>query len=350
MSWLRILFFPFSLIYGFIVHIRNVLFDWGILPSTSYSIPVISIGNLSVGGAGKTPHVEFLIRMLQKQRKIAILSRGYRRKTHGFFEAETDTHIKDIGDEVAQLKRKFPDVVVAVHERRRKGISQIMKTHPETDLVILDDAFQHRYVNPDLNLLLTEYYKPFFDNYLLPCGSLRESRSCVKRADALIITKTPAVFSPLDERYFLQKLSPYQVKSIFFSTLHYLPLVPLWDSPPANTSMSFKTIFLLTGIANITSIGEHLKNQCQELFNYTFPDHHQFRVGDLEKIRNHFRTTISQSKAIITTEKDYMRLQNKAFKEFFRGIPVYYLPIEVRFHPKDQKKFEDFLIKYLKRS
>jgi tetraacyldisaccharide 4'-kinase len=348
MTWLRILLFPLSLIYGFILHIRNLLFDWRILPSTTYDVQIISVGNLSMGGAGKTPHVEFLIRLLQKKRKIAVLSRGYRRKTRGFIEAETNTLVQDIGDEVAQLKRKFPEVIVAVHEKRRKGISRIMNSHPETDLIILDDAFQHRYVNPGLNLLLTEYYKPFFDNFLLPSGSLRESRSGVKRADALIVTKTPAVFSPLDERYFLQKLSPYQVKRIFFSTLQYLPLVPLWDSPPTVASISYKTIFLLTGIANIASISEHLKNQCQELFNYSFPDHHQFRVGDLEKIRNHYRTTISQSKVIITTEKDFMRLQNQDFKKFFRGIPVYYLPIEVRFHPKDQKKFEAFIYSYLK--
>lgn len=350
MSWLRLLMIPLALLYGMVAFLRNKLFDWRILPSESFDVPVISVGNLISGGSGKTPHVEYLIRMLRDRYRIAVLSRGYKRKTKGFYIAREDSSVREVGDEPLQMKQKFPDIIVAVHERRTKGIKALLKDYPDTNLILLDDAFQHRYVKPGLNLLLTEYYHPFFRNFLLPAGTLREPRSGVKRADALIVTKTPGVFSPLDRRFFLKKLCRFRIKKILFSSLKYQILRPLGNTSPATLREKTKTIFLYTGIANPSSIEEHLKMHCQELIVRTFPDHHQFTVSDLKKLRERFNDSMSRSKIIVVTEKDAMRLQHPALTEQLKGLPVYCLPVEVFFHRPDQQQFEslieDFLLQY----
>jgi tetraacyldisaccharide 4'-kinase len=348
MTWLRVILFPFSLIYGLIVRIRNKLFDWHILPSREFPIPVISIGNLSTGGTGKTPHVEYLIRMLYKEKRIAVLSRGYKRKSKGFVLAGEESSVHDIGDEALQIKSKFPDVLVAVHEKRSAGIKHILDAHPETELIILDDAFQHRYVKPGLNILLTEYYNPFFRNFLLPCGNLREPKSGINRADVVVVTKTPPVFSPLDRRFFLQKLTPYKTNNVFFSSLTYSSLIPLNDFSSKTRTLQFKTIFLITGIANPEALEEHLKKQCQELFVYKYPDHYQFRIDDLKSILNDYHANISRSKAIITTEKDATRLHRPDLKKILSMTVAYYLPVQVRFHEPDKNDFESIIYSFLK--
>ncbi len=340
---------PLALVYGMIVWARNLLFDWGILPSERFSIPVISVGNLSTGGAGKTPHVEFLVRLLSGRYRIAVLSRGYKRKTKGFLLAGPDSTVTTIGDESLQVFRKFPGIVVAVDERRRRGIRRILKEYPGTNLIILDDAFQHRYVKPGLNLLLTGYYNPFFRNYLFPAGNLRERKRSAQRADALIVTKTPPVFSPLDRRYFLKKLCHYRLPKIFFSTMEYGELQPLTAGSPRQPSFSPKTIFLLTGIANPESLEEHLKTRCKDLIVHKYPDHHFFTSKDLKKLRAHYDRTISHSKIIITTEKDAMRLDDRLVEHLDR-LPCYVLPVRVRFRDQDREQFarllEDFLSGY----
>lgn len=347
MTWFCVFLWPLSLIYGLILHIRNKLFDWQILPSAQYSVPVISIGNLSTGGTGKTPHTEYLIKLLQKHKNIAVLSRGYKRKTKGFQLASETSSANDIGDEPLQIKRKFPEVLVAVHEKRRKGIDRILKDYPGINTIILDDAFQHRYVKPGLNLLLTEYYKPFFNNFLLPCGSLREPKSGSRRAQAIIITKTPAVFSPLDKRFFLQKLKPYQPAHVFFSGLRYGKPVPVWQPGKKDTTNRFKSIFLLTGIANPDALEQYLQGQCEVLHLYTYRDHHSFKRSELKKLRDHFLADISHSKAIITTEKDAMRLQTDEARQILAGIPAFYIPVNVQFQNRGKIGFDRFILDYL---
>ncbi len=346
MSPFRLLLLPFCLIYGFITWIRNKLFDWRLLPSKSFSIPVISLGNLSTGGTGKTPHVEYLVNYLRENYNMAVLSRGYKRKTRGFLIAGPNHTANEIGDEPLQICRKFPDIIVAVHERRRKGIEKIMEMHPEVNLIILDDAFQHRFVKPGLNLLLTEYYKPFFNNFILPCGNLRELKKGARRAHALIVSKTPRVFSPLDRKYFLEKLNKYQLEKVFFSTVEYGPWVPLLPECKKNTT-GYKTIFLFSGIANTSSIEEHLKRNCQELIVKKFPDHYQFSARDLEKLRQEFKDTFGRDKAIVVTEKDAMRLQQKVLLDKLKGLPVFFIPIKVVFHNGDQEKFEKLVDGFL---
>ncbi len=347
MSWWRFLLFPFALLYGLVVGMRNLLFDWGILPSRRFSVPVIAIGNLSSGGTGKTPHVEYLAGKFCKTHRVAILSRGYKRRTRGFRWVETTSRVEETGDEPLQMKKKFPGTYVAVHERRSRGIRIMLQQQPDIDLVILDDAYQHRWVKPGLNLLLTEYYKPFFSNYLLPVGSLREPGRRVQRADVLIVTKTPPVFSPLDRRFFMQKLKKYRPRKVLFSSLHYHRLRPLHPDGPPLPGGKIKTIFLLTGIANASALEEHLKKECSELIVFPFPDHHQFTPADLEGLKTRFQESISQTKIIVTTEKDAMRLQQSELLECTHSLPLFFLPIEVFFHPPDLRYFDQLLHRFL---
>ncbi len=344
------LLLPFALLYGMIMWLRNLLFDVGVLPSKELPVPVISIGNIRIGGTGKTPHVEYLVNLLKDKYQIAVLSRGYKRQTRGFILAGEGVTAQDIGDESMQIYLKFPDIRVAVHEKRSKGIKQILEKHPEVNLIILDDAFQHRYVKPGLNLLLTGYYNPFFKDFLLPAGYLREAKKSAKRADLLIVTKTPVVFSPLDRRFFLKKLKPFYDGQVFFSKFIYNKLAPLYPEIPGDIPQKVKSIFLVTGIANTVALEEYLKQICQELFVFSFPDHHSFSLKDIKKIHNQFTKTISQGKIIVTTEKDAMRMQMPKLKDFLVDLPVYYLPIEVSFHNDDKKAFENIVFKYLSSS
>lgn len=347
MGWARFLFYPFALMYGLIVQVRNKCFDWGILPSASFPVPVISVGNLSTGGTGKTPHVEYLIRLLQNDYPLAVLSRGYKRKSRGFVEAGQQATVSQVGDEPLQIKKKFPGVVVAVHESRRRGIRRILQLHPEVRVILLDDAFQHRFVRPGLNILLTEYYHPFYRNFLLPSGTLREPKSGARRADVLIVTKTPPVFSPLDRRIILQALRPYRLSKVLFSRLTYPAWVPLKPGKPAVRQENVKTIFLFTGIANASALEEYLKTFCKELVVIKFPDHHQFKTRDLEKIRKRYEESLSREKILLTTEKDTMRMQDPALLKILQGLPVFYIPVEVHFREKDRKAFNALVLNYI---
>lgn len=349
MSWFKLFLWPFSLLYGLVMLIRNKLFDWKILPSKRFGVAVIGVGNLSTGGTGKTPHTEYLVNMLHKKRNVAVLSRGYKRDTKGFRSVSATSTAAEVGDEPAQVKRKFPGVLVVVHERRKKGIEKIIKDYPEVDTIILDDAFQHRYVQPGLKLLLTDYYKPFFDNHVLPMGNLREFKSGARRADAMIITKTPDVFSPLEKRFFEHRLQPYRKTSIFFSSLKYAPPLPVWPLTIQPDKRGFKTIFMLTGIENPDAFQQYLHARCEELRSYRFRDHHQFSSNDLCSVRDDFNACISRSKAVITTEKDAMRLQSGQAKDILQGIPVYYIPIKVVFHKTGKTTFDAFILEYLQK-
>jgi len=321
------------------------MFDWGLLPSKHFDIPVISIGNLSTGGTGKTPHVEFLIELFKSQYQVAVLSRGYKRTTKGFLLVTSNLSASETGDEPLQICHKFPEVLVAVDEKRTHGIAQIRSHYPHINLIILDDAFQHRYVSPGLSILITGFYHPFFDDFLLPCGNLREFRSGAKRAHALIISKTPSVFPILARKYFIDKVKKYNFKRIFFSTLEYGEWVPLHAGFKA--ANRYKIIFLLTGIANTSSLEEYLKRHCMELVLKSFPDHHKFTEAELSGVAKDFKNRHGDSKAIVITEKDYMRLKEQNLLQIFSKIPIFYIPIKVKFHKPDAVEFVDFLHGFL---
>lgn len=343
MKLLKILAFPFALLYGLLTTIRNKLFDWSILKERKYNIPIIGVGNLSTGGTGKTPHVEYLIKILKSGFKVAALSRGYKRETKGFQIAKPFSQVKDVGDEPLQISLKHPDAVVAVCKKRREGIKKIINKFPNNQAIILDDVFQHRYVKPGLNILLTDYHRIFTENYILPTGNLREFRWNAKRADAIVVTKTPGVFSPLDRKLILKDLSKYKVDNVFFSYIKYGDWEPFSDAAKKEREQKAKTIFLITGIANPVPLEEHLKRSCLDLKTFRFPDHYQFKEVDIRKIVQKYQETFSGSKTIVTTEKDMMRLRGKNFRKLLKNIPVYYIPIEVDFHNDDKENFNQMV-------
>jgi len=347
MNVVRVILFPFAILYGAITGIRNLLFDLGILPSRSFDHPLIGIGNLSTGGTGKTPHIEYLIKLLKPNYKVATLSRGYKRKTKGFVLAQKNSTIDEIGDEPLQMLTNHPDISVAVCENRVMGIKTLLSTKPENQVILLDDVFQHRYVKPGLNILLTDYHNLFTDNYLVPTGDLRESRRNASRADILIITKSPQIFSPLDKRLILEKVGKYNIRQIFFSYIKYGDWKPFNEKGTKFNYQKAKTIFLLTGIANPIPLAEHLKRYCSELKTLRFSDHHQFSEKELGAVADLYHSTFGSSKAIVTSQKDSMRLRNPLLQKILSDVPVYYIPIEVAFQPCDKQIFDSLIESYM---
>jgi tetraacyldisaccharide 4'-kinase len=341
----RWLLLPFSFIYSIIVWIRNKMFDLNILRSREFNFPVIVVGNITVGGTGKTPHVEYLIRLLKDKKKVAVLSRGYKRKSKGFIVADESDNSIRIGDEPRQIKRKFPEVAMAVDANRIKGITKLMEGAAgfDPDVILLDDAFQHRYVKPGMSILLVDYNKPLESDYILPYGRLRESMYEKKRANIVIVTKTPRELKPIDRRIIAKdmKLFPYQ--SLYFTYLKYGDLTPAFDDGKSITLEDAKEqkyqVLLVTGIANPVPMKEHLQKYFDGVDQLEFPDHHAFLSKDVKKINKVFESISGDKKIIITTEKDAVRIfDSEGFKE--SGLPIYYLPIEVEFLDNDREEFE----------
>lgn len=341
MKFLKILLFPISLIYGFITYVRNKLFDWKIISSKQFTIPIISVGNLTVGGTGKTPHVDYLIQLLINKHKLAILSRGYGRKTTGFVLANDKSIDKDIGDEPLLYLKRHPNLNVAVDKKRVRGIKKLLEIIPNLNIVLMDDAYQHRFVKPGLSILLTDYFDLYSSDYLLPTGRLRECRKESKRADIIVVTKTPKVFSPIDKKLLINKIKPLAHQKIFFSYIKYGNFTPMFEQSDLIFSQNASKILLFTGIANPIPLEEYLKRQCNELISINYKDHHQFTYNNLKKIRSKFESIYSNNKIIVTTEKDRMRLLNIQAKEVFADLPIYYIPIEIEFH-KDINKENAF--------
>ncbi len=346
----KIILFPIACLYGFIVGIRNRLFDWKILPSKSFSVPVISVGNLSTGGTGKTPHTEYLADLLRSKYKIAILSRGYGRKTRGFIMATPQSTHLEIGDEPAQYVKKFNDLTVAVDEDRKRGIARIMAEKPETQVILLDDAFQHRYVRPGKSILLTDYHNLYVNDYLLPTGTLRERAKGARRADVIIITKTPKVFSPIIRRNLERELRPGKNQLLCHSYITYDQPVPLKICSQKPAAPKYSYIVMVAGVANSYPLQEYLSSLCNELIVMNFKDHHEYTSRDLEKISGEFGSIISKDKVIFTTEKDATRLDREEFAPVLGALPVYYIPIRVVLHNGDGLMFDKLILEYVHKS
>jgi len=347
MILLKILLLPFSLIYGLIIKVRNYLFDIRLLKSVVFKLPVICVGNLSAGGTGKTPHVEYLIRLLQNHVKIAIVSRGYLRKTRGFILADANSTVAKVGDEPMQYINKFKNVLVAVDEDRCHGIRKLMAEQPEMKAMILDDAYQHRYVKPGLTILLTDFHSLYTNDYLLPAGRLRESKKGAKRADIIIVTKTDPVFSPLSKRAVLEKIKPLPHQKVFFSYVTYGFPVPLFPNLPSLRYNLINTIVLFVGIANPYPLEQYLKRLCSELIIVCFKDHHQFSEKDITDVKTTFNNQFTKRKVLITTEKDAMRLHEPSLFQLLKGMPIYYIPIEVAFHFREKEKFDKLVTDFV---
>jgi len=339
MNNFRWLLLPFSIIYAVVTELRNWLYDKGLKKSETFPVPVINVGNLSMGGTGKTPQIEYLIRLLQNDYKIAVISRGYKRQTKGFVLADNNSTPESIGDEPYQIFKKFKNIIVAVSENRATGIRKVLDRFlPE--VILLDDAFQHRRVKPGLNILLTPYQKPFYQDCILPTGKLREIKKNAKRADMVIVTKSPEVLRKNDIDNIINKIKTYTNADIFFSNIIYSQNIYGKNDIIKLDNITGYTVLLVTGIANPKPLYSFLSKKNINFESLKFGDHHNFSKSDIQLIKSRFNTIKSDNKIILTTEKDFVKLQ----AHFNRNL--YYIPIETQII--EERKFNNKIIEYVK--
>lgn len=316
MNLLRKILFPFAILYGLITSIRNFLFDKEILKSYSFDLPIIAVGNLSVGGTGKTPQIEYLIRLLSTKYKVATLSRGYKRKSEGFVLADANANAEILGDEPFQFFQKFPEILVAVDANRKNGIEQLLSQKEKPEVILLDDAYQHRKVKAGFYILLTAYGDIYADDFMLPTGNLRESRNGSKRADVVVVTKCPPNLSEAEQLSIKNKLKLAENQELFFSCIAYDDFVYSAENKISVSEIKAEPKLLLAGIAKPEPFYAYLKNEKDICL--TYPDHHHFSENDIQDI-----VIQAQDNVIITTEKDYVRLKGKLPEE-----QLFYLPIQ----------------------
>ena len=341
---IRILLFPFSLVYAFVVKVRNWCFDKKLLSSASFNLPIICVGNLAAGGTGKSPMVELLIRVLKDKYPIAVLSRGYKRKTRGYALANDATTALDIGDEPMQFHTKFPDVTIAVGEERIVAIPQLLHDRPETRTILLDDAFQHRSVRAGLNILLTDYSNLFTRDWWLPSGDLRDAPSSSKRADIIVVTKCPEALSDDERRAVVAEIGPLAHQQVFFSSIQYGAPYKIVGSGSAVINEGVE-VLLVTGIANPAPLKEWLDRRSKAYYEMAYGDHHIFSIDDLQAIFRRFEGITAERKLILTTEKDAVRLVK--FRQELAGWPFYVLPITPGFLFGDAPRFTELIITFI---
>ena len=348
---------PLSWCYGFGVGLRNMLFEMGALKSKKYDVPIISVGNITAGGTGKTPHVEYLIELLKDHMNVAILSRGYKRKSRGFVLADKDTPMTQIGDEPFQMKQKYPDIIVAVDGNRRRGIEKLIEgeTEKKADIILLDDAFQHRYVKPGINILLVDYHRLVIYDELLPAGRLREPVKSKDRADIVIITKCPKDLNPMEYRVITKAMKLYPYQQLYFSTHEYdtprLVFPEMTDGKEIKSldELKDKSILLLTGIASPQQMEHDLAPYTSQLTPLTFGDHHAFKKKDVERINELF-ASLSGQKLIITTEKDATRLLTTEGLSDEVKKHLYVLPIHISMMQNQTDDFNKNIFKYVRKN
>ena len=342
---------PLSWLYGLGVRFRNFLFDVGILKSQDYKVPIISVGNITVGGTGKTPHVEYLAKLLKDQFKVAVLSRGYKRKSHGYVLADKDTPMRQIGDEPYQMRQKFPGITVAVDKNRRRGIARL--TEDDTiDVILLDDAFQHRYVKPGINILLVDYHRLIIYDKLLPAGRLREPLPGKNRADIVIVTKCPKELKPMEYRVITRAMNLYAYQTLYFSTLEYGELRPVFPQVRSSltlSQLSSHNVLLLTGIASPRQLSEDLKPLVKSITPMAFADHHHFTQKDLLRLSATFKAMPSP-KVIITTEKDATRLNDAGELGDELRKAFYVIPVNIKFMLEQEDLFNQNIIGYVRKN
>lgn len=347
---------PLSFLYGIGVRFRNLLFEMGILKSRSFTMPVISVGNITVGGAGKTPHVEYLIQLLKSRAKVAVLSRGYKRKTKGYVLANKDVTATEIGDEPYQMFKKFGSsapnpIYVAVNANRVEGINRLRHDEEtkDTDVILLDDAYQHRYVKPGVNILLVDYHRLIIYDQLLPAGRLREPKEGKNRADIVIVTKCPKDLKPMDFRVITKAMNLYPYQKLFFTTLNYGDMYPVFGNSanlPLDAVTPEHNVIVLTGIASPQQLQLDLKKYTERLTPLSFSDHHRFSQKDATQINNMF-DALPTPRMIITTEKDAARLiELDGLSEDVRRN-IFALPIQISFMLEQGVDFDEFILSYV---
>lgn len=341
----RILLLPFALVYGLVIIIRNWLFDKNHLRSSQFNFPLICVGNLAVGGTGKSPMVEYLVHLLKPHFTVATLSRGYKRKTKGYGLAGEQTTALEIGDEPMQFHQKFPDIAVAVGEARIEAIPQLLHDRPDTQVIILDDAFQHRSVQAGFNILLTEYNDIYAHDFYLPTGDLRDSRSSAKRAQIIVVTKCPPFLGEVEKKAIIQDLKPQKGQSVFFTTINYG--TPYHIITKETREITDKDeVLLVCGIANPKPLKQYLAEHADTYYQQDYNDHHIFTIDDLKDITRKFEDITGTQKCILTTEKDAVRLIK--FNEQLAGLPLYVLPIQHKFLFEEGGAFDEKVVHFIK--
>ena len=344
---------PLSWLYGLGVRLRNWMFNIGLKKSRSFDIPVIAVGNITVGGSGKTPHVEYLINLLHEKFRVAVLSRGYKRKSSGYLLADKDTTMPEIGDEPFQMKSKYKDIYVAVDKNRCHGIDRLTtdEATKDVDAILLDDAYQHRYVKPGINILLIDYHRLIIYDKLLPAGRMREPKEGTSRADIVIITKCPKDLKPMEFRVLKRALNLYPYQELYFTTLRYNALKALFSDEHLSLNALPKNvnIMLLTGIASPEQMMVDLQTVSKRITPLTFGDHHLFTAEDVEQINSTF-AAMHKPKVIITTEKDATRLENLDGLSEETKSNIYALPIRIQFMLGGEEEFNNKIISYVRKN
>lgn len=332
----RILLFPFSILYFIIIWVRNLLFDTNVLKSASFNLPIICIGNLSVGGTGKSPMVEYLVRLLKEEFSVATLSRGYKRKTKGYALANAHSTALEIGDEPMQFHTKFPDVTVAVGEQRLEAIPQLLHDRPGTQAILLDDAFQHRSVKAGMNIILTDYNNLYTRDWFMPAGDLRDQRMSAARADIIVVTKCKSSITIEEMEDIKKELDPLSHQQVFFSTISYG--IPYHIITKSNFLITEQTeVLLVTGIANPLPLKKMLVEAAATYYEMAYNDHHIYTIDDLKDMLKRFKSIQATNKMILTTEKDAVRLLK--FEQELADLPLYIIPIEQSFLNREAPKF-----------
>lgn len=337
---------PLSVLYGMVVSLRNKLFDWGILKEKCFDLPIICVGNIAVGGTGKTPHIEYLIRLLSPRYRVAVLSRGYKRKSKGFQLGSMNSTPELLGDEPFQILAKFPMVVVAVDSDRRNGILQLLSLPDRPDVILLDDAFQHRYVKAGLNILLTDYNRRIDQDFILPAGRLRESKVGIKRADLIVVTKCPERVSETEMRELTGSFQLLDHQQLYFSGLKYGLIENLFSNEKRELCKT-TSVLLVTGIAQPYLLEKYIGESYSLEESIVFPDHYQFSQSDILKIKNKFDDIKNKDKVILVTEKDAVRLRHTPLAKMLLTNNLYFLPLEIVFLQKHTEKFNQTILDYV---
>lgn len=341
----RVLLLPLALIYGLIIYIRNWMFDKQYLKSAGFNFPLICVGNLSVGGTGKSPMVEYIVELLKPRFKVGTLSRGYKRRTKGYALANQFTTALEIGDEPMQFHSKFPDIAVASCEERLVGIPHLLQDRPDLQAIILDDAFQHRSVRAGLNVLLTEFNDLYSHDFFLPTGDLRDQWSSAKRAQVIIVTKCPFDLDAATKQKIIRDLKPEAFQKIFFTTIEYGLPYHIFNHGEEWMLTPRDEVLLVCGIANPKPLKEYLHAKTHTYYQQDYSDHHIFSIDDLNEIRQRFEEIEAKDKMILTTEKDAVRLIK--FTEQLASLPMYVLPIRHFFLFDEGQQFNELVTDFI---
>lgn len=340
----RLVLLPISLLYWLAIYIRNLLYDKQLIRSATFGLPLISVGNLAIGGTGKSPMVEYLVSLLKSHYQVATLSRGYRRRTKGYALATPESTALDIGDEPLALYRKFPDIPIAVGEERLLAIPELLHDHPTIQAILLDDAFQHRTIEAGLNILLTEYNNLFTRDFYLPTGDLRDLKRRYKEAEIIVVTKCKEALSEFEKNKLILEINPVAEQKIFFTKLSYGTPYHLFDKTPVSLSSQLE-VLLVTGISNPVPLKKWVESQTQSYQLLQYRDHHIFTLEDLRDIKKEFQKLATSQSLILTTEKDAVRLEK--FAEDFKGLPIFVVPIRHEFLFNEQTEFDHTVISFL---